>query len=92
MFLNRQAAREIGNTDLTQGLLQNNTNGPRVIHPGRPGSSMNGGDHDHGCNSNKGAKGSAKGSGAKGAKGDGDESGNKRRKNLTIVFTNLLFS
>ena len=53
---------------------------------------MNGGDHDHGCNSNKGAKGSAKGSGAKGAKGDGDESGNKRRKNLTIVFTNLLFS
>ena len=96
IILNRQAAREIGNTELTQGLLHNNTNGPRSIQPNvRPGSSMDHGDHDQGSNGvNKGAKGTSKGnavkgSGAKGPRSD-DESGNKRRKNLTLQFCNFV--
>ena len=92
MVLNRQAALEIGNTDLTQSLLHNNTNGPRVIQStGRPGPSMDG-DHEHvSKGASKGSKGAQKGHGVKGTKSDGDESGNKRRKNLIIQFCNCLF-
>lgn len=94
-----QAANALGNPDLTQHLLHNNTNAPRVLQPrpktmaGRPGSSQEFDDDDVSTapsNSNgRGGKGGYKGRGGKtkSTQNSADEQKGEKPKKILVWST-----